>query len=423
MITELSIIDFVNKYNYDIRKTHNGRWIDQKCTPDVVSFVADCILSYIDNVGKSKYSSKEIQYYDYSNDNVKLLFKKADTKSSLSAREYDKFFQQPMKMFANAKILSEKKINGKNIFELKERCILEYIALSEKNALKFIKNYIEKVLSDSEISNEFLSFFENQSENNFNKLKKCFIDFTHKNTNIKKEYEPKRIFTKVINPLAYFRNSKGTEDGHLTKHIITYDMLMYNRDNFRDIYLGKPKDVTRKEYLSNHPIKINEDYYTYQSEKAKKFLRSFNDECRNGLSEYIDQTHKDDKATHIHHIFPKSQYPEICYYLENLIALTPTQHLNYAHPNGKTQEICLSYQHLLLLTKAERIKENIEYEKILSDKYEIIYEFSKFLHVLSVGFDNDEIETIADKDFISVMNAINVYYAKKNNKSKSNKNI
>ena len=80
----------------------------------------------------------------------------------------------------------------------------------------------------------------------------------------------------------------------------------------------------------------------------------------------------------MHHIFPEAQYPEICYFLENLIALTPTQHLGYAHPDGKTQEINEQYQHLLLLSKASRIEENIK-----GHTGEKIYEFSNFLFVLN----------------------------------------
>ena len=39
----LTIQNFLDKHDYDIRKTHNGRWIDQKCTMDVVCLVSDCI--------------------------------------------------------------------------------------------------------------------------------------------------------------------------------------------------------------------------------------------------------------------------------------------------------------------------------------------------------------------------------------------
>ena len=108
----------------------------------------------------------------------------------------------------------------------------------------------------------------------------------------------------------------------------------------------------------------------------------------------------------MHHIFPESEYPEICCFLENLIALTPTQHLGYAHPNGRTQEIDEQYQHLLLLSKADRIRENLT-----GHAAEKIYEFSNFLRVLSVGFEDDSVWEIREMDFGSVVHAINRHYA------------
>ena len=41
-----TIQKFLDEHDYDIRKTHNGRWIDQKCTMDVVCLVSDCIVEY-----------------------------------------------------------------------------------------------------------------------------------------------------------------------------------------------------------------------------------------------------------------------------------------------------------------------------------------------------------------------------------------
>ena len=227
------------------------------------------------------------------------------------------------------------------------------------------------------------------------------------NTKINGVVECNRIFIKVLNPLAYFNNSCGTEKGRLSEQNITYDMLMYNRNNFRDVYSDKPKGVTRKEYATVHPVEVNEAYYHYQSAKAKRFLRLFNDQNRGGQTEHLEAAHMRDKAIHMHHIFPEAVYPEICYYLENIIALTPTQHLNYAHPNGYTQEIDEQYQHLLLLSKADRIHENLT--DVAAEK---IYEFSNFLFVLNVGFDNDDVLEIADMDFCSVINAINVHYTR-----------
>lgn len=180
-------------------------------------------------------------------------------------------------------------------------------------------------------------------------------------------------------------------------------------NNSRNIYASTLKGITRKVYSREYPIEINEKYYDYQSSKAKRFLRMFNDQYRNSITENLEKAHLKAAAIRIHHIFPKALYREICAYLENLIAFTPTQHFNYAHPNGRTQEINIGYQKLLLLSKADRIKENIE--DSLTEKVDRIYEFPKFLHVLSVGFDDDEVERIPNMDFVAVMNAINVHYA------------
>jgi hypothetical protein len=419
MLTEQSIIDFFEPLDFDIRISGNGRWIDQKCTPDVLSFIADCIYCYAtSHDAGEEFCTKDIWFSEYATTNAEAVFKKPSPKQKAAKNEYDKFFQQPMKLLANAQILIERKDCNKNIYKVKNIEILEYIAISDKNSLKFLCRYIQKVLLDSGIDNHFKTFFDNQKSVAGNKdkmqtlyinLKKEFYYFTHRYTAIEKDLECGRIFTKVINPLAYLYNAYGTEAGRISKDKITLDALMYNRNNFRDIYANKPKGITRKVYAAENPIEINEKYYEYQSSKAKRFLRIFNDQYRNNQSEYVENSSVNESATHIHHIFSKAMYPEICYYLENLIALTPTQHLNHAHPNSRTQEVDSEYQKLLLLAKADRIKENLE--ECYSEKIERIYEFSKFLHVLGVGFDDDDVESINDMDFISVMNAINVYYA------------
>ena len=54
------IQDFINEHTYDIRVTGNGRWIDQKCTMDVVCFVADCIVDYIQAGGQQPFQSPDI---------------------------------------------------------------------------------------------------------------------------------------------------------------------------------------------------------------------------------------------------------------------------------------------------------------------------------------------------------------------------
>ena len=178
---------------------------------------------------------------------------------------------------------------------------------------------------------------------------------------------------------------------------------MYNRDNFRDIYLDKPKDMTRREYLQTVHIEPNPAFYVYLSQKAKRLVKDFNDTFWEGKTELFDKNHSEDYASHIHHIFPEGDYPELSYYVENLIALTPTQHLNYAHPRGNTRCIDRHIQHLCLLAKADTIEKSYR----LRDN---IYNFSNFCHVLSVGLDNNAYSEIEDLDFSTTVHMINASY-------------
>ena len=75
-LTEEQIIEFMSNYNYDIRKSRNARWIDQKCTPDVLCIIADCILEFANSSEKEWFSSPDIWHNQYTVDNVESIFKK-----------------------------------------------------------------------------------------------------------------------------------------------------------------------------------------------------------------------------------------------------------------------------------------------------------------------------------------------------------
>lgn len=118
-LTEEQILKFMNHYNYDIRKSHNARWIDQKCTPDVLCIIADCILEFVNSNSEQEYfSSLDIWHSEYTRQNVESIFKKPNPDEQKARNEYDKFFQQPMEMFANAGILWKKKDGNRNYYKL-----------------------------------------------------------------------------------------------------------------------------------------------------------------------------------------------------------------------------------------------------------------------------------------------------------------
>lgn len=141
MLTQQAIIDFCNQYDYDIRKSHNGRWIDQKCAADVVTVIADCIYNYALEDDDGIFTTADIWHYKYAVENVEAIFKKPGVENEAARSEYDKFFQQPMEMLANARILTKTKQGNRNFYRVNNFEVLEYIALRERNALFFLKAY------------------------------------------------------------------------------------------------------------------------------------------------------------------------------------------------------------------------------------------------------------------------------------------
>lgn len=97
-------------------------------------------------------------------------------------------------------------------------------------------------------------------------------------------------------------------------------------------------------------------------------------------SEVKDQ-YRVGEATQVHHIFPKSEFPQIAHYLENLIKLTATQHYTKAHPNNKTQIVNKDYQLVCLLAKSQTIEDSL---KRVGEKY---YRKESFIVVINTGLD------------------------------------
>lgn len=387
--------EFLSKRDFDIRKSHNARWIDQKCTPDVVTIIADCILEYLsDKPNDVLFTSIEIWHNEYTVKNVLDIFKKPSPIEDGARNEYDKFFQQPMEMLSYAGILIKQKKGNRNFYQLAEKSLLEEIALSERNSLKFLVKYITKVLKDSDIYHLFDHFLKTQDKKSYQDLKLGFTSFIQAFTPINGDTEVWRIFIKVINPLAYNNNSLGTERGRLSRDIISYDMLMYNRDNFRDVYQRKPKGVTRGSHTS---ISIpRAKYIQYLSDKAVKHVKQINLFMNFGFSEVSDDT---EIASETHHIFPKSEFPQISYFLENLINLTPNQHRNHAHPNGNYMMINEEYQKICLIAKLDSIKKSI-------DNNWTDYDFNNFLYVVDTGYDTNIFSKIDLYDYDEVVRRI-----------------
>ena len=391
---------FINNHEYDIRKSHNGRWIDQKCALDEVCFVADCITNYLDTNNVTFFQSPDVWHAPYSMESVQYIFGKPDPTRNTTIDEYNKFFRQPMKMLAAAGVLKENgTVNNTIQFSVERKDILDFIAMRERNSFEFLCLYIEKTLNDSGLWDYFASFFDEQTKDNFRLLKDKYTEFCKLYTPINTTVEAGRIFAKVLNPLACKYHKKGTYRGNMSKTNITFDMLMYNKANWRDINSGKEKNIARGDF---NPIRNMSNSYDYRVNKAMRYLKKFNDTYNEGKSEITDRYSIGEVATHMHHIFPKNQFKDIAEYLENLIAITSGLHLQKAHPNGNTQKIDKDYQYVCLINKTNSIRNNI----LENHGEPVIYHFDDFMYVLDTGFKTDYFESLTENDFNSVITGI-----------------
>lgn len=395
--------DFLNQYDYDVRKTGDARWIDQKCTYDVVSIIADCINEYVDTTNSEEFTVSDIWHSDYARENVIAIFSKPDPELK-AGNEYDKYFGQPIKLLGYSKILNVRKEKSRYYYSINNKELLDKIALRPMNALNFLYEYICKVLSDSGLMNVFTEFFRVQDKDSYKDVRDRFIQFTINNTNINGETECGRIFTKVINPLAFKLRKLGTEKGRISKSIITLNDLQYNRSNWRDELSGKDKSVTRTEHeLTNAQLQARA-LATYTVNKAKKAVRKFNDTVYGGVSE-INQATETVNATQAHHIFAQSEYPSIADFVENLIMLTPNQHFSMAHPNNNTRYIDKDFQYICLIAKSTKIHDNLT-----SSSEEKFYDFDDYKYVLNTGLATDDFSSIAYLDFAAVVDKIDYFY-------------
>ena len=369
-----------DQVDLDIRKQASGysRFMDQKVTPDVLSFIADCIVNFLGgkDVGTT-FVVGDIWEFPYFVKNTVAVFGKPSPENETAGSEYDKFIAQPLKTLAFAKVLGENKVGRKNTYTVLRLDILEYISQNERNTWRFLVIYIEKVLSDSGFIDKLESYKTKAKGGtlgveDFEALKDDFQAFMRGFTEINGDTEINRIFPKVLNPYSAFYQIPGTEKGRMTQGRFIYPDLMYNRENFRDI--GKDKTLSRQEMLRE--ITEQPEVVIYRVQKAKNIVR------RHHTSSEVKDSLAVGLATQVHHIFPEHEFPEISDYLENLILLTPQQHNTRAHPENKTQTIDLEYQKECLLSKMDSIATSV-------NKGDNLYAKERFTHVINTGYSLD----------------------------------
>lgn len=386
------IMQYLNQFDLDIRKSHDARFVDQKCTPDIVCFMADCVLNMI--ATKPVFVINDVWDTQYFIQNTRVIFNKPWANSKESYNEYNKVLSQPLKLLAYAHILNVEMVDGTLTFSVENEDILDYISRKDRNAYNFLFCYFLKVLTDS----GFIKYIEEYRRNWQKNLKEAretvysrYIRLISGNTPSHSRLDITRMFHKVFNIFAAEYNMPGSSG----KYARTYSDLMYNRVNWRDI--NKDKSITRQQAECTAQNEKQEVINMYYVQKAITLLKKIQ------KGSEVHDAWSNGEATHAHHIFPKAQFPEIAHYIENLILLTATQHNTKAHPNNRTQEINRDYQLVCLLAKADTIEKSLKH---VGERY---YRKESFIYVINVGLSTELSMTLTfdgiKKELINIYNA------------------
>ena len=380
------IIANLNANVEDVRVTRNARFMDQKVTPDVISFLAECILA-LEPALQLHFTKNDIWRLPYFVENVQTIFGKPSPEEKSASHEYDKFTAQPIKALSYAGLLQETRAGNANYYSVNDRLSLEFVAISPQRALEFLQSYLEIVLQKSGLFSRFSNYFNSpQSQSDYDVLRTEFIDFMIGNTAINTEVEVRRIFPKVLNPLAVAKRAHGAQKGRVSKQIFLQSDLLYNQTNFRDI--GKAKSKTRQMHAVVAPPRSADALQNYLTKKAMDAIKR----RHAPLSEMTGELSQGE-ATQVHHIFPRSHRPELVDVLENLILLTPSQHFTLAHPGNRTGSVSLEYQTRCLMAKSVAIRMS----NVMGDGF---YAAEKLRDVIRVGFVLDESSETWDLDDI-----------------------
>lgn len=148
--------------------------------------------------------------------------------------------------------------------------------------------------------------------------------------------------------------------------------------------------LTREQAVKAEIEELNQNFYIdYQVNKAIRKVRQRQGE----VSEVSDEL-ASGIATEVHHIFPKSQFPELASYFENLILLTSSQHRQKAHPCSNFQLVDREFLLVCLMAKSRTVENYIE------ENGESFYSKKSFVYVVNTGTDTNELNEKATFDKI-----------------------
>lgn len=376
----LSDHDFAERIRAGIQSADSAdaRWVDQKVTYDNLYLVANSIeRAFRDDVWFDRFDVAKIASIQQG---IKREYGKPEVNDQSAANEYDKFFAQPLNALAHAGVLDSRIVSRTRQYRVRDRSLLRYIARDETQARTFLIEYLEQTLRAFGWWWRFEDYVKSdQTQEDYRDLKSQFLPLLEDTTGVGSRgtaqpgVEAGRIFTKVMNPLAFKYLARGSERGRVMEGIPSRFDLVYNRPNFRDLNSRKPKNQTRKQFSQEREQEAallpDQTDVTRTMREVRKYHRDVSEVPYSGGG----------KARHVHHIFPKSQFPQLSEVEENLLAITSGQHLFEAHPNGNTQTVEPVFQRNALVYKLRSVRNSVE-------KQDGMYSYEGLAKVLEIGY-------------------------------------
>lgn len=354
------------------------RWLDQKVTFDNLYLISRTVdLSIPDT--DVWFHWTDLTRSGSLGQTITREYGKPKLEALDAKNEYDKFIGQPLNTLAYAGVLETKK-QRRRMYRIADAELLKKISASEDNARAFLIVYIESVLKSFGWWHHIERYLAStQSQQDIKDLKRSFLTLLQEKMGIgtrgtkKPETETNRIFPKMLNLICFDLGARGVEQGRVMKTIPSKFDLIYNRPNFRDKASGKLKNETRKKHTARIELEAkNRPAPSRLSSIAAKVQKY------HGYISEADPTNRA-KAVHVHHIFPKAEYPELADQPENLIVLTPGQHYSEAHVDGNTREIDPVNQKVYLFSKLQSVKSSVE-------KGDDMYSYAGMARVLEFGY-------------------------------------
>ncbi len=343
--------------NKNLKKIpHKGIHYEQKTTPDLIWCVAHVILD-ITKYDRAKVFSDtvDVRKSPLFNSLMQDYFSKPPQEQA--ENEYNKVSSYQLGLLTFIGVLDQVGERPKK-YRVKDFKVLEYIAINDLNASKFLGEYTEKFLHDNELWQFFDNYRKNPHQDNHLKAKEAYWNWAKINTAIKgsDRRHTYRVFNKIFNIFCYRNRLPGEEASNITNGPCPYSFLIYNRSNFRD--KDMPSGMTRQQYQRETLTEIENggivETFLHKVKEIIKQKYNYDSEIKDPRWGYAPE-----RVVEAHHILPSHSYQQFSLSRENLIVLTPDQHRSFAH-QGSYKTTNPSFQLVCLKAKLDHIKDSIE---------------------------------------------------------------